>query len=653
LLLILALGLAGVALPILSQRKPTPYRYDTVKLKAHYLLQLPRATYFYNRDTILALPDTLKYSIISKQQLLRTQAMYDSLQEKMSRRRVTGWLYDIVFARTSEGFNTELSQSQQSDSPYKLYAGKEIRRVIIKRLDPFGTSILDTNQYSPNILERLANRLHILTQSRLIRQNILQKEGDKTNPSLLADSERLLRKLPFLQDARIFLSPSDDGTVDLVVVTKDLYSITAQGSLNGITSAEGGIADNNFLGLGQRFGADVFFTPQQKITWGYGFHHQIENIRGSFVKSQIDYVKNYQINTLNFQLYKPFYSPSTRYGGGLQLNQTSRTDEFTPIGADTSIKFYNTSQTADLWIGRSFVLADWKAGESNYLIRRNVVVAGRIIRKNFPERPEVKRDSNQLYHNFTMGLASISFTGRSYYKSGLIFGFGRTEDIPVGRLIQFTAGWSAGEFYNRTYFGISFRQGVLLKNGGYIQPEVSMGGFWHKGLAEQGVFNIKVNSFSPITKWHQYKARHFFQFNYLSGINRLNTELVSLNDRNGIRGLSSNMLRGNQKLVFNLDNYIFTPWYLYGFRFVVDPFVDLGWISNQKQLFKANQFYAGIGLGVKFRNENLVFQTFVVRLAYYPIVPQKVFPVSFILSNESRIDFTDFDSKAPAVIGYQ
>jgi len=55
------------------------------------------------------------------------------------------------------------------------------------------------------------------------------KEKSLLSSYKLADNERLIRSLDFIQDARILVNyiPDNPDSVDLIVVVKDLFSIGA------------------------------------------------------------------------------------------------------------------------------------------------------------------------------------------------------------------------------------------------------------------------------------------------------------------------------------------------------------------------------------------------------------------------------------------
>jgi len=116
----------------------------------------------------------------------------------------------------------------KSEIAYKPYEGKIIRHIVISQYK-FGRSYTDTANNSNYFGTRLLNSLHNTTKEWAIRNNLFIKEKTPLAGYLLADNERFLRTLDFIQDARIIVQPKTgyDDSVDVYVITKDLFSINA------------------------------------------------------------------------------------------------------------------------------------------------------------------------------------------------------------------------------------------------------------------------------------------------------------------------------------------------------------------------------------------------------------------------------------------
>jgi hypothetical protein len=79
-------------------------------------------------------------------------------------------------------------------------------------------------------------------------------------------------------------------------------------------------------------------------------------------------------------------------------------------------------------------------------------------------------------------------------------------------------------------------------------------------------------------------------------------------------------------------------------------FFDLGIIGSNKKMIFTQDYYAGLGMGIRIRNENLVFKTILIRLAYYPNHPADMGGVGFILEEQSRTRFYSFQPRKPEPI---
>lgn len=100
---------------------------------------------------------------------------------------------------------------------------------------------------------RLVNSLHIPTRPGFIRRELLLEVGDCYDPYLVADSERILRRFPFIANAEVSGRRQADGSWHVIADTRDEWStrleITA-GVENGLELRRVALAEQNFLGNG-------------------------------------------------------------------------------------------------------------------------------------------------------------------------------------------------------------------------------------------------------------------------------------------------------------------------------------------------------------------------------------------------------------------
>lgn len=311
----------------------------------------------------------------------------------------------------------------------------------------------------------------------------------------------------------------------------------------------------------------------------------------------------------------------------------------------------------DVWIGRSFRLF---YGQQNpdEKGRARLIVALRNTRYNYIQRPNVTADTNQVYQDSRTTLLSVGFSLRKYVRDVLIYGFGRTEDVPVGQSLAGVAGFDNAELGRRLYMGFNYAQGRYVRKLGYVYGLASIGGYSRANRFEQGVFSLVTNYFSPLLTTKRGTMRHFLNTTYTTGINRFDNEYVTLNNTgsgaiaDGI-GVNSDALRGTKRLLVNYENILFSNLSFIGFRVAFITFANLGLVSFPDRPLLRSTLYQGYGIGFRLRNENLTFNSFQIRLAYYPNIPGNAVPFRQSFEGIPTLRFRDFDLSAPQIAVYR
>lgn len=100
-------------------------------------------------------------------------------------------------------------------------AGQVITEVMIRAEAPGFGGIFDRSPF----LAHLVTTLHVTTAPSVIQNFVLLHKGEKCDPVLRAESERILRAMPFLSDASVTAYPDGSDGVKLEVVTIDEPSL--------------------------------------------------------------------------------------------------------------------------------------------------------------------------------------------------------------------------------------------------------------------------------------------------------------------------------------------------------------------------------------------------------------------------------------------
>jgi len=218
--------------------------------------------------------------------------------------------------------------------------------------------------------------------------------------------------------------------------------------------------------------------------------------------------------------------------------------------------------------------------------------------------------------------------------------------------LALTTGIEHNEFYNRPYFGISCAWGKEIRKIGYLYHRLDYGTFLNYGI-EQGLLIYKVKYFTPLLNSRgRYSYRIFTNLTYKSGYNRFEDEFMEFTRRDGIRGLESDNLRGNQRMNVSFESVCYSPHYILGFRFVYFTFFDAGIITNAHDALFQNHLYTGFGAGVKIRNENLIFDTVLLQFGYYPLLPDNATPEYIKLTSAGNPRLDNFVVQRPEIIRY-
>ena len=638
-------------------------RFDSVAVKAGHFCIIHDSAVYVTKDTVFFLADTVDYYQTKNRTPEKADNFFKSVGSSMSKNRVSRFLYKRLFSvRTKK--KDDVTRVEVSENPYMKYDGKVIDSFTFRYLDIFGTSIIDTTKRSKSSFVGFMNKLHFHTRQNVVVHNLLLNEGTVLHPTELADNERVLRTLPFIKDARIMVEEPDSNSykVNLHVVTKDVFPLKFDISSNVFRTSLFGVSNINLFGTGHELETNWITNDLNDGSFGYDHYYRIPNIKGLFVTSEFNYANSFNKEGVGVRAFRGFLTPEIKYAGGVELNSFKRRElrldngqiVFFPnqmeLDSGTFVSFRANEQ--DIWFGRSY-RSFYNPPAERVKERLRLLMAARINRVNFTDRPEVRVDQNRRFHDRTRFLGSIGFSSRRYYKDRLIKAFGRTEDIPAGNVIQLTGGYEVGEFGNRPYFGAKLAKGKFFKHFGYLRGEIQSGGFFKSGRFEQGVVKTRFNYFTHLYTLHFFKIRQFFDLDYTVGVRRFEQEVIDINEENGLRGLNSAFLAGTQRLSLKFETVVFTPLYLASFRVATFGFADVAWIDSNRESPFAGETFSSLGLGIRLRNDNLAFSTIEFSIAFLPNTPIDSGSPDFSLFSQPILPFDDFDLREPNVLEFR
>ena len=128
-------------------------------------------------------------------------------------------------AKLTDKEHTRIDEPRPADVPSD--AELEAAGAVIGTVEIDTRNIFDeSDPRENNGLFRLADRLHVRTKHATIQAQLLFASGDKYLARKLAETERALRLLTYIYDARIVPVRYADGKVDIKVITKDVWTLS-------------------------------------------------------------------------------------------------------------------------------------------------------------------------------------------------------------------------------------------------------------------------------------------------------------------------------------------------------------------------------------------------------------------------------------------
>jgi hypothetical protein len=582
---------------------------------------------------------------------LRTFAFFDSSRTFTTGNKWINELQNSVIRPPKDGI-TDTLPTLRTELEFLQYEGYIIRSIRFVKLDVFGATIIDTSAQTSNWFEKRGNMVHIKTNNRILERHLLINEGDAIDPRVLADNVRLFRDQSYIEDARIIVEPVSlmNGFADILIIVKDQWSKAFFIEMSDVNAGKIEVWDRNIFGTGKEIQNNFHWNPEKYGTWGYEAIYNNRNILGSFVDGKFHYTSVFERESYGMQFNRKFYTPNTKYAGGASAYYLS---SMRNIWNSDSGYFYQqvSSKKADIWIGRSLKL---NKNAEIFKNRVNLIVASRLYKENYIDRPEV---SDRLYYEFhdkSVWLNTIALSSQSFYQSNLIYSYGRTEDIPIGSLVNFTFGPEFGEFNNRMYTSISFSGSNYITNLGYWYLQIGEGGFLTKsGNFEQAIFQLRLKYISNLFIYNRFKFRQFFNVNFTRGVKRFEDDRITINEQYGLRGFNESNVVGLQRLNINMETVAFTPWYSFGFRFTFFGYMDFALLGSESTNLLYEDVYTGLGIGTRIKNERLVFPTFSFRLGFYPNLKDLPFSERMHFSGEPKLQPDNFYVTSPEMIGFR
>jgi hypothetical protein len=470
-------------------------------------------------------------------------------------------------------------------------SGAVIGRIVIDNLN-----IFDLNDPKDDTkLFRLADRLHARTRQQVIRWQLLFVSGDKYSRRVLEESERLLRQASYFYDASITPIAYHDGRVDVLVKTRDVWTLDpgfSYGRSGGTNSTGFQVQELNAFGYGAAVTAGRSSNVDRTTTQ---FGIQDANIEGSRIGVQALYAVNSDGYQRDLFVDRLFYALDARWTGGLAGTNDLRVDSLYDRG-DIIDQFQEHDEFARVYGG-------WSRGLQDGWVTRWTFGATSDSRQ-FESAPAwtgvnlVPVDRKLVYPWLRYELVQDDFLKYHNYNE-----IERTEDFYLGTRLMAQLGWSDAAF------GANITGLVFSATAGYglatSHHETLVFAATLDGRRENGALQNTV-----LTQSFHYYLKQSEQLLFYAGVDAAagrNLDLdnqILLGGDNGLRGYPLRYQDGTSRALVTIEERYFTNWYPFRlFRVGAAAFMDVGRTWGTAALATPGLgILRDLGVGLRFGN---------------------------------------------------
>jgi hypothetical protein len=455
-------------------------------------------------------------------------------------------------AKFTDQEHTRIGEPRPADLP----SDKELEAAgaVIGKVDIDIRNIFDeSDAREANGLFRLANHLHIRTKRATVKAQLLFASGDKYLARKLAETERVLRLLTYVYDARVVPVHYADGKVDIKVITKDVWTLSpgiSFGRAGGTNSTNFNLQDSNFLGWGKALqvshGSTVDRTSDT-IAW------TDPNVFGSRWTSALTYSDSSDGSNRSLQVIHPFYSLDAPWS-----------TKITALKFDRTISRYNLGNIVDQF-NDSESAYELSGGLSSGLIdgwTKRLTFGMRYDNNDFLPTPATSVPAKILPPDRVLSYPFVGFDilQDKYKKVGDENQIGRTEDLYFGSEITGEVGLSNGAFgadRNAIMLAAKALRGIELTE----LQQLFLTGDFSSRIEDGRARNLIADA---AAKYYWRWREDWLLYAGLSGTvtDSLDPDMqLLLGGDNGLRGYPLRYESGTSRALFTVEQRFYTDWF--------------------------------------------------------------------------------------------
>ncbi|MBD3334593.1 MAG: hypothetical protein GF355_03670 [Candidatus Eisenbacteria bacterium] len=484
-------------------------------------------------------------------------------------------------------------------------AAEPAERVVEIELERNNVFVAEPDSRLP-LLYRLANSLHVTTRPFVIRNELLIEEGEPFDSLRFAESLRLLRNRNLFQAVSGSTAVTDSGVV-AHVRTQDYWTLRVQTGYSrggGDQNALLGVYDSNILGTGntvtltQRWSTDRDQTRLAVV---------LPRLVGRRESLSFQFRQTSDGRVTDLGLGRSPDTPSESWSYGLGAYRVD--GEWTHYEEDEEVaEFDFREEYGLLYVGR-YTGEETQTGAG----------FGGLYFDFTPDSLRYLRQPLELIDEpgeeaYRMLFAMAGAKKRRFIKTRYLERIGVVEDFPLG--------WAAQVIFGRNIHGLgasdrrSHAELILQGSTRWSDHWWAAVDAWGSAEWEDGVAGRqRLRLDSRLMYRHTLKTLTALQLSGRFGRRLPSEERAYLGGRSGLRGYPTRALGGNQYLLLNLENRVWTPLRVLFFELGFSVFGDIAWLSDRRQSFSGARPRPAAGVGLLIGNRKAVSGILRVELA--------------------------------------
>ena len=440
---------------------------------------------------------------------------------------------------------------------------------------------------------RLVNRLHPTTRRQAIAERLLFHPGDRFERRLLDESARLLRTDRSLRDVEVRPVAWDGQNVTVEVNARDAWTLNVGASFGhagGASSTRFSLEDVNFLGTGKR----VLVERRQDVDRAatrLGFTDPA--LLGSRFRLTADYSQASDGGGWELGLERPFYALDARWSAAIDAAAEDRVDSLYLLG-HVADRFAHASDRFELRGGISDGLAAgrvtrWTAG---FTWQRDRFAA--------MEAANDRVGTSALPADRTLAYPWLAWDWQrdNFQETSNLDQMGRVEDLQLGPRLHARLGLASplvGADRNALIFDGTAATALAPTPRGLLRVEAATSGRLEAGGLAHTLLHAGAQAY-----WRDFGENELYVAIAGDVVRAIDPDQqLTLGGDNGLRGYPLRYQAGDARLLFTVEQRLFTNWYpLRLARVGAAAFYDLGRVWGGPE-DAARGWLQDVGLGLR------------------------------------------------------